>query len=77
MARAFQCDRCGKFYQFKSIKRNDDIELYGVNLTTDAVPIVVWGGRIDSRELNLCVDCIQKFVQFMKNEEEKKNGTGI
>lgn len=77
MAKAFQCDRCNAFYKQNIIKKDNSVILYDLNLTADSTPLVIWHGSLVNRELNLCPDCIRKFVQFMKNEEEKKDGASV
>lgn len=61
MSNAKKCDRCGKLYEsYAGVKITEG----GASYNT----VVLSGGCLFNREYDLCIDCMSKLIEFMKEE---------
>lgn len=70
MARAAKCDRCGQFFNFYDVNRQDSVmNIEGLN----TLVLGSWNkidGYFGRKTYELCVDCCREFNEWLEEAEE-------
>lgn len=71
MAKAYKCDRCGKYYDRQTVTYNDDpgrTAQEGDHFYKIIRSFAGYGPRADE-SVDLCPECLNDFHNFLKNKE--------
>lgn len=63
--KVYKCDRCGKIYKQKHLLEKDKSVIFNV--------AILYAHKGEARQyynLDLCEDCLKKFIEFMENKNE-------